>query len=207
LFSYNKVYFIPARAGGNPMEKKITYFEKTGNDNTGACLEIVKAAAAERRQKHIVAASTTGSTGLLFSDAFRGTGMELVVVTHSSGFKGPNAFEVPPETIEKIKANGARIYTGTMLTHSIETALNAKFSGVYPAMIIAQSLRRFGEGAKVCCEIVMMAVDAGFVPESHEVIAVAGTARGADTVMVLRSAASKRFLDLRVLEILAKPRL
>jgi hypothetical protein len=189
------------------MEKKIVYFEKTGRDNTEACLEIVKTAAAEGKQKHIIVASTTGSTGLLFSDAFRGSGMELVVVTHSAGFREPNAFEVPPEAIEKIKANGARIYTGTMLTHSIETALNAKFSGVYPAMIIAQSLRRFGEGAKVCCEIVMMAVDAGFIPEGHEVIAVAGTARGADTVMVLRSAASKRFLDLRVLEILAKPRL
>jgi hypothetical protein len=188
------------------MEKKVVYFEKTGKDNTGACLEIVKAAAAEGKQKHIVVASTSGDTGLLFSDAFRDSGTELVVVTHSAGFREPNAFEIPAGVIERIKANGARIYTGTMLTHSIETALNAKFSGVYPAMIIAQSLRRFGEGTKVCCEIVMMAVDAGLIPEGHEVIAIAGTARGADTVMVLRSAASKRFLDLRVLEILAKPR-
>jgi hypothetical protein len=189
------------------MEKKIVYFDKPGKDNTGSCLQIVKAAAAEGKQKHIVVASTTGDTGILFSDAFRAGSMEMVVVTHSAGFREPNAFEVPAGAIEKIKANGARIYTGTMLTHSIETALNAKFSGVYPAMIIAQSLRRFGEGAKVCCEIVMMAVDAGLIPEGHEVIAVAGTAHGADTVMVLRSAASKRFLDLRVLEILAKPRL
>lgn len=73
-------------------------------------------------------------------------------------------------------------------------------------MIIAQALRRFGEGAKVCCEIVMMAADAGLVPEDEEVIAVAGTGYGADTVMVLKSTASKRFLDLKVLEILAKPR-
>jgi hypothetical protein len=189
------------------VEKKIVYFEKTGKDNTEACLKVVKAAAAEGRQKHIVVATTTGSTGLLFSDAFRGSGVELVVVTHSAGFRGPNTFEMPGEVLEKIKANGARIYTGTILTHSIETALNAKFSGVYPAMIIAQSLRRFGEGAKVCCEIVMMAVDAGLLPEGHEVIAIAGTGYGADTVMILRSAASKRFLDLRVLEILAKPRL
>ncbi len=189
------------------MEKKIVYFEKTGKDNTGACLEIVKATAAEEKPRHIVVASTTGNTGLLFSDAFRGSGMELVVVTHSAGFKGPNTFEVPAEAVEKMKADGAKIFTGTILTHSIETALNAKFSGVYPAMIIAQSLRRFGEGAKVCCEIVMMAVDAGLIPEGREVIAVAGTGHGADTVMILRSAASKRFLDLRVLEILAKPRL
>ena len=32
------------------------------------------------------------------------------------------------------------------------------------------------------------------------------TANGADTVTVINSAASKRFLDLKVLEILAKPR-
>jgi hypothetical protein len=93
-----------------------------------------------------------------------------------------------------------------MLTHSIETAFSTKFSGLYPTLIVANTLRRFGEGAKVCCEIVMMAVDAGLIPEREEVLAVAGTARGADTVMVLKSAASKRFLDLRVLEILAKPR-
>ena len=52
----------------------------------------------------------------------------------------------------------------------------------------------------------MMAADAGLIPEGEEIVAVAGTGRGADTVMVIRSAASKRFLELRVLEILAKPR-
>lgn len=188
------------------MEKKIVYFEKPGKENTGACLEVVKAALNEGRYGHFVVASTTGSNGLLFSETFKNSGVNMVVVTHSAGFKGPNTFEIPGETIEKIRANGAKIYTGTILTHSIETSLNAKFSGVYPAMIIAQALRRFGEGAKVCCEIVMMAVDAGLVPEDEEVIAVAGTGYGADTVVVIKSAASKRFLDLKVLEILAKPR-
>jgi hypothetical protein len=51
----------------------------------------------------------------------------------------------------------------------------------------------------------MMAADAGLIPEGEEVLAVAGTARGADSVLIIRSAASKRFLELRVLEILAKP--
>jgi hypothetical protein len=189
------------------MEKKIIYFEKTGRENSGACLDCVKDAVREGNQRHIVVASTTGATGLLFTEAFRHSGLNLVVVTHSAGFKGPNTFEADNATIEKIRANGAKIYTGTILTHSIETSLNTKFNGAYPAMIIANSLRRFGEGAKVCCEIVMMAADSGLIPEGEEVIAVAGTGYGADTVMVLKSAASKRFLDLRVLEILAKPRI
>jgi hypothetical protein len=51
-----------------------------------------------------------------------------------------------------------------------------------------------------------MATDAGFIPEHEEIVTIAGTGYGADTVSVLRSAASKRFLDLKVLEILAKPR-
>ncbi len=188
------------------MEKKIVYFEKTGKENTGACLEVVKDALIEGKYRHVVVASTTGSSGLLFSETFKNSSLNVIVVTHSAGFKGPNTFEMSGEAVEKIRATGAKIYTGTILTHSIETSLNAKFSGGYPAMIIAQALRRFGEGPKVCCEIVMMAADAGLIPEGEEVIAVAGTGYGSDTVMVLRSAASKRFMELKVLEILAKPR-
>jgi len=188
------------------MERKVIYFERPGRENTSSCLEAAKQAVKECGYKHIVVATTGGDTGLLFSEAFKDSGINLVVVTHSSGFKEPNIIEISDEAKEKIKANGAKIFTGTILTHSIETALSAKFGGSYPTLIIAQSLRRFGEGPKVCCEIVMMAADAGLIPEGEEVLAVAGTGRGADTVMVLKSAASKRFLDLRVLEILAKPR-
>lgn len=188
------------------MERKVIYFEKPGMDNTSACLEVVKQAIKEGGYKHLVVASTTGDTGLLFSDTLKGSGINIVVVTHSSGFKESNTIEMPEDMRKKIKGNGAEVYTGSMLTHSIETAFSSKFSGLYPTLIVAQSLRRFGEGPKVCCEIVMMAVDAGLIPEGEEVLAVAGTARGADTVTVIESAASKRFLDLRVLEILAKPR-
>jgi hypothetical protein len=188
------------------MERKVIYFEKPGKENTSSCLEVTKQAVKDSGYRHIVVATTGGDTGLLFSEAFRDSGINLVIVTHSAGFKEPNTLELSDEVKEKIKANGAKIYTGTMLTHSIETAISAKFGGSYPTLIIAQSLRRFGEGPKVCCEIVMMAADAGLIPEGEEVLAVAGTGRGADTVMVLKSAASKRFLDLKALEILAKPR-
>lgn len=61
-------------------------------------------------------------------------------------------------------------------------------------MINANALRRFGECHNVCCEIVMKATDAGLMPEGEEVIAVAGTGYEADTVLILKSAASKRFL-------------
>ncbi len=188
------------------MEKRIVYFEKPGRENTSQCLEIIKKTLKKEKYKHVIVASTSGDTGILFSKALKNTGVNLIVVTHSSGFKEPNKTEISKETRNKIEKNGAKVFTGSMLTHSLETSLATKFGGSYPTLIIANTLRRFGEGAKVCCEIVMMATDAGLIPEGEEVLAVAGTATGADTVMVIRSSASKRFLDLKVLEILAKPR-
>lgn len=188
------------------MEKRVLYFEKPGRDNTESCLEVVKRALTEEGYKHLVVASTTGETGLLFARALKEFRANLVVVTHSYGFKEPNTIEMPPEIRRQIEAEGGKVFTGSMPTHSLETSLSSRFSGLYPTLLIAQSLRRFGEGPKVCCEIVMMAVDAGLIPEGEEVLAVAGTARGADSVLVIRSSASKRFLELKVLEILAKPR-
>lgn len=188
------------------MEKRVWYFEKAGRENTEACLQVVRGAVEDKRFRHLVIASTVGDTGVMFSEALKGSGLHIVVVTHSAGFKAPNTLEMSEETRGRIVQAGARVYTGTMVTHSLETAFAAKFNGTSPSLIVAQALRRFGEGSKVCCEIVMMAVDAGLIPEGEEILAVAGTARGADTVLVVRSAASKRFLELKVLEILAKPR-
>lgn len=188
------------------METMITYFEKPGPQNSQLCLDRVLNIVKNRQLKHIVVASTTGETGQLFAQALKDEGVNLVIVTHSYGFREPNHIEMSPEKAEKIKALGGKIYTGTMVTHSIETALAKKFSGVYPTSLVALTLRRFGEGTKVCCEIVMMAADGGLIPEQEEVIAVAGTGRGADTVVIAQSAASKRFLDLKILEIVAKPR-
>ena len=188
------------------MEKTTVYFEKPGPSNTDQCLEIVEDNISQYNYRHVVVATTTGSTGRFFAKHLKDKNINLVVVTHSHGFKEPNTIELSEEARASILANGARIYTGTMITHSLETALAKKFSGVYPTLLVAQSLRRFGEGAKVCCEMVMMAADAGLIPEGEEIVTVAGTGYGADTVTVIRAAASKRFMDLKVLEILAKPR-
>jgi hypothetical protein len=188
------------------MQKTVTYFEKPGTENTGHCLDIVNQAIHECEYRHIVVASTWGDTGLIFAESLKDKNINLVIVTHSHGFKEPNSIELTEEARRKIQAAGATLYTGTMITHSLETSLAKKFSGVYPTLLVAQTLRRFGEGIKVGCEMVMMAADAGLVPEGEEVITVAGTGRGADAVAIIRAVPSKRFLDLKVLEILAKPR-
>lgn len=188
------------------MQRTVEYFEKPGPRNTDRCIEIARRAVVDEGVKHVIVATTRGDTGAAAAEALAGTGANVVAVTHSAGFKAPNDVELSEENRQKIIAAGAKIYTGTILTHSIETSLAGQFQGVFPTTLVALTLRRLGQGIKVVCEITMEACDAGLVPEGEEVLAIAGTGRGADTVTIMRSAASKRFLELKVLEILAKSR-
>jgi hypothetical protein len=186
------------------LTRQVLYFDRPGAENTAACLGLLPGLAAEGYADFVVA-STTGQTGAEAAKVLAGRA-NLVVVAHSVGFKEPNRDEFLPEHEEAIRAAGGRLYRGTILTHSLETALAAKHQGCYPTILIAQALRRLGQGTKVCCEIVMEACDGGLLAEGKHVVAAAGTARGWDTVAVIRSAASKRFLDLQVAEYVAKPR-
>ena len=187
------------------MKREVEYFDKGGPEHTESCLKVVEGLV-EEGYKDVVVATTTGKTGLRFAEGFQGKGINLVVVTHSTGFRRPNEQELPEEIRKKIAGLGAKIYTGTILTHSLETALADEHQGLYPTILITQTLRRFSQGVKVAVEIAMEGCDAGMLPEGKEVVAIGGTGRGADTVCLIRAVASKRFLDLKVLEILAKPR-
>ncbi len=187
-------------------EKKIMLFDSPGEDNTGHCINVVIDAVKEDGLRHVVVASTRGKTAAAFYEALKGLDVNLVIVTHSVGFKGPNIDEFDPKIRDRLRKDGIPVHTGTILSHSIEKSLMDNFSGIYPSYIIANTLRIFGQGTKVACEIVMEACDAGFIPEGEEVLSIAGTEKGSDTVLLIRARPSKRFLDMDVLEILAKPR-
>ncbi len=190
------------------MERLVCYFEKAGKENTQKCLEIAYFLALDGYKDFIVA-TTTGSTAVSLARHFKERDLKeinIIAVTHSFGYKEPNTIELTDENKKFLKELNVKVHTATMLTHSIESGIAAQFNGVYPTILIAHTLRRLGQGVKVCCEIVMSAVDGGLIEENKEVVAIAGTGYGADTVCIIRSAASKRFLNLKVLEILAKPR-
>ena len=59
----------------------------------------------------------------------------------------------------------------------------------------------------MAAEIAVMAADAGLVRTDREAVAIAGTGRGADTAVVLTPANAQTFFDLRIHEIICKPRL
>ena len=70
---------------------------------------------------------------------------------------------------------------------------------------MANLLRIFGQGTKVCVEITLMAADAGLVGVGEKVIAVAGTGRGADTALVITGATTHNLRDMRVNGVICWP--
>jgi hypothetical protein len=79
------------------------------------------------------------------------------------------------------------------------------FYGTNNAITMANLLRCFCQGIKVCFEIVLMVTDAGLVASDEKVVAIAGTAQGSDTALVMKAASTQHPKKLRVNEIICKP--
>lgn len=186
------------------VERKVTYFNEAGKQNTDALLRIVKEYVEKESVKDIVVASTTGETGAKASKIFKGC--NIVIVTHCFGFREPGKTELEEEYRREILANGAKIFTGVHALSSVERAIRKDFGTIQPLELIANTLRLTGEGTKVCVEIALMAVDAGLIPVDKDVIAIAGTGRGADTALRIQPANAGRFFNLKIREVIAKPR-
>lgn len=186
------------------VERKTVYFESPGMHNTDTVLRLVKKHAAAEGIQNIVVASTTGETGAKAAQVFKG--LDVVVVTHHAGFREPGAHELRADYRQQILNRGAKISTSTHALSGVERAVRKRFETIGPLELMANTLRVFGEGTKVCVEIAVMAADAGLVPVDRDVIAIAGTGRGADTALVMRPVNTSRFFDLEIREIITKPR-
>ena len=181
----------------------VTTFERPGPVNTEKTLNIAIQAAQERGIKTLVVASTFGDTGVLCARRIQGTGLELIVVGHNTGFKAPGIQEFDPEKKKEIESLGGTVLLGTMVLRSLGTAIRGKFGGSEQDLV-AHTLRILGQGTKVCAEIAAMAADAGLV-RPEDIIAVAGTGRGADTAVIILPQPSNMFFDMKIREYLAKP--
>jgi hypothetical protein len=192
------------------MEIKTTYFEQPGGDeNTAKTLALAKQRADKLSIKTVVVASTVGNTAVKAVDVFKG--YKVVVVTHTAGFGGPNTQEFTDENRKIVESKGGTILTTTHAFGGIHRALNRGDGPPAPLPVIgdaiAMTLRTFGQGMKVALEIATMAADAGLVRTDEEVVSIGGTGRGADTAVVLQPDYVHRFFNLKVKELICKPRL
>jgi hypothetical protein len=187
------------------MEARITYFDKPGKENTDAVIEIVKNRARELGINTIVVASYHGFTAEKAVKTLNGK--KIVVI---GGFFEPtmqNLAEAFSGADEKLIKEKATVLIATHLFSGINRAVRKKFDSSSHAEIAAQSLRMIGTGIKVAIECAVMAADAGLVRTDEDVIAVAGTGGGADTAIIVQPVNSQDFFDLKVKEILCKPRI
>ena len=112
-----------------------------------------------------------------------------------------------PDTCRELADSGMTIVTAAHALSGAERSLSSVYKGVYPIEIIAHTLRMLGQGTKVCVECAAMACDNGAVPAGEPVIAIAGTAEGADTAVILKPNYTHRLLETRICEYLCKPAL
>ncbi|MCL5264668.1 MAG: hypothetical protein M1343_05670 [Chloroflexi bacterium] len=183
----------------------ITYFANSGRENT----EQVGLLAARRAQElgidTVLIASSTGASALKIIPYM--AGRQVVVVSRSTGRMRPNVQEMPVEVRRQLESLGARVLTCQHAFGGVNRAIRRKFETYQVDEIIAAALRVFGDGTKVCIEISLMAADAGLVRTDQDVISIAGSSGGSDTALVLQPANAQDFFDLKVKEIICKPRL
>jgi hypothetical protein len=184
-------------------EKTATYYESPGEANTDTTFLRAKERAESLGIRDIVVASTTGRTGAKACDVFKG--FKLVVVRHHTGFRTPGAQQMTAENQKAILASGARLVTAGHALSGVERSMRTKRDTIGPLELMADTLRVFGEGTKVCLETTVMAADAGEISMDRPIVAIAGTNGGSDTALVIQPAHSNNFFDLFVKEIIAKP--
>ncbi len=184
------------------MIEDVEYFDRSG-DWTEKVFEIARGYAESHGIRDIVVASTSGRTGARASEYFKG--YDLVVVTHVAGFVEPGRLEISEEHRRTIERNGGKVLTTTHALSGAERAFKKKFGTIGPLELIANALKVFCQGAKVCIEIAIMAADAGLVPVDKDIICIGGTSRGADTSLVIKPAHSTDLFDLKVRKVLCKP--
>ncbi|MGB5925556.1 MAG: hypothetical protein WBH01_05620 [Dehalococcoidia bacterium] len=129
-----------------------------------------------------------------------------MVVTHANGFPAPDVQELTQQNRARILEKGGIVLTATHAFGGVGRAVRRRFNTYQVDEIIAQTLRVFGQGAKVACEIVLMAADAGLISTAEEVVSIGGTGSGADTALVVKPAHTHDFFELKVREVVGKPR-
>ena len=187
------------------IESRVCYFEEKGKANTEATLKLAVETANAMGIKNIVLATTGGETAKMMADCIEHEGITITAVTHAFGQSEPNTNPMSAQLRRYLAEKGFNLCTAAHALSGAERSLSNTFTGVYPVEIIAHTLRMFGQGTKVCVEICAMAADAGYIMTGEPVVAVGGSGRGADTVLVLRPAVSSQILKTKIDRIICKP--
>ena len=190
----------------NASTTTILRFPTPGPENTRLAADAAVSRLSALGLKDIVVASNTGVSAKQVLASLGSAGpVNLVVVTHHVGFREPGQDEMSPEVRAELAAAGVKILTASHLFAGVERAVTKQFGGLFSGGVVSNTLRLFGEGAKVAVEIAVMALDAGLIPYGRDIMSLGGSGRGTDTALIVRPAHSPSFFDTRVVEIVCRP--
>ena len=178
------------------------YFEKPGRDNTDKTVELAYKRAKELGIDEVVVASSRGYTAHKVLDTFKD--FTVVAVTYHCGFKEPFQSVMPASVRTELEKRGATVISATHALSGLERSLFNKYSGAYPVLIIADTLRLFGQGIKVAVEVAIMAADGGAL-SGKDIVAIGGTGNGADAALILKPTNQSHLFEMRIREVVCKP--
>lgn len=209
-------------------------FDRLGPVNTPSVIQIVLDAAP--RSEAIIVASITGESAVRIASQTEGT--KVVCVTCPQGMawetEGMQSglfadipelrdirdrweadgytripMDIPPHIRDHLEQLGAPVIRGTIPFFGPSFSMRIHPGHISSLDIMAKTLELFSPGTLVGMECVLMAVDAGVIPEGSRVICCAGTERGLDTAWIVKGSASANIFHpekgFRFIELLAKP--
>ena len=187
------------------VEKAVYYFDKKGPHNTEKTLEIALAGCKAQGISKIVVASSRGNTALKLRET-AGPALDIIAVTYSAGSRYIDDVEAFNQNADKLVENGIRIVRGIHALSGTERAFETKYKSPFvPLNIVADTLRMFCHGVKVCVEIAVMAAEHGYISPDEEVVAIAGSHHGADTAVVLKPAYAADMFKTKIRQLLCMP--
>ena len=179
------------------------YFNEPGKENTEQTLKAAFERGVELGLNEVVLASSKGDTVYMALEIFKG--FKIVAVTYHCGFKVPFENVMPAQVLEDLIEKKVTVIRATHALSGVERSIAKRYTGSYPVMLVADTLRLLGQGTKVAVEVSIMAADSGAL-SGNDIIAIGGTAQGADSALVIKPANQSDFFDLRIREIICKPR-
>jgi hypothetical protein len=186
-------------------ESKIFYFDNKGPINTEKTLDIALECCRERKIQNIVVASSTGETALKLHEKVTAE-IDITMVTYSAGSRFPEEVNLFLENRDEIMTKGITIVRGMHALSATEKGFQNKYkNNMLPLNIVADSLRMFCHGVKVCVEIAIMAAEAGYILPDQDVVGIAGSHRGADTAVVLKPAYAANMFETKIRALLCMP--
>ncbi len=188
-------------------EGRTFYFRKKGPANTEKTLEIALSFCRDHDVGKLVVASSTGETALkCYGKVSSPTNVEIIAVTYGAGSKYREDVEAFNKNRDSLLKKGIRVVRGIHALSGVERTFEHRYkSGFIPLNLVADTLRMFSQGMKVCVEVAVMAAEAGYITSEEDVVAVGGTGSGADTAVLIRSGYAASLFDTRIKAVLCMP--